>query len=357
LLSTSVWTTPVSAEPWIGWDLGGAHLKAVRLDAGVHLRVVQVACPLWLGLDRLEAALDRAITELGAPRARHAVTMTGELADLFADRRSGVASLIGVMRRCFSDDIRVYAGADGFLDPEAAVRAAEQVASANWLAAASWLATRLAAGLLVDVGSTTTDLVPFAAGRVLARGYSDHRRLAQEELVYTGVVRTPVMAVSARAPVAGHWVRLMAERFATMADVYRLTGDLPEHADLMPTADGREKTPTASARRLARMVGLDAGESEAASWRGLARYLAEEQLRALADACHLVCSRGEIPHDAPIVGAGVGRFLAVRLASRLERPYIDFGDLLPPGPGEKPDVADCAPAAAVASLASSSVER
>jgi len=49
----------------IGWDFGGAHLKAVKLDAsGVVERAVQLACPLWQGLDQLESALDQALTKL-----------------------------------------------------------------------------------------------------------------------------------------------------------------------------------------------------------------------------------------------------------------------------------------------------
>ena len=65
------------------------------------------------------------------------------------------------------------------------------------------------------------------------------------------------MALARRAPFAGHWVSLMAEHFATTADVYRLTGDLPEHADMLPSADHGAKNVAASARRLARMLGLD----------------------------------------------------------------------------------------------------
>ena len=64
------------------------------------------------------------------------------------------------------------------------------------------------------------------------------------ELLYTGVVRTPVMAVAQTAPFSGRMQRIAAERFATMADVWRLTGDLPGDADPYPTADQRGKSAT-----------------------------------------------------------------------------------------------------------------
>lgn len=341
------------ADPYIGWDLGGAHIKAVKLiDPERVSRVVQVPCALWQGLDRLEEGIDRALALLGDGPARHAVTMTGELVDLFEDRASGVEALVGVMRRRLPDHhLMIYAGPRGFLEPAAAVKAAELVASANWMAAAEFVATRIPAGLLVDLGSTTTDLVPFGGGQVKARGYSDHQRLEQEELIYTGAVRTPLMSIARRVPFAGAWVSLMAEQFATTADIHRLTGELPEHADLHASADGRDKGIAASAQRVARMVGLDAGAAELSEWRRLARFFAEMQLRAVADACERILSRGELPDEAPLIGAGVGCFIVRCLAERLNRPYCPYDGLFEPLLAAGPGIGDCAPAAAVAGLA------
>jgi probable H4MPT-linked C1 transfer pathway protein len=226
-----------------------------------------------------------------------------------------------------------------------------EIASANWHASVRFAAGKLPAGLFADVGSTTTDLVPFARGRVAAVGYSDEQRMIQEELVYTGVTRTPVMAMADSAPFAGDRQRLMAEYFATAADIHRLTGALPEDADQHDTADGRGKTPEDSARRLARMLGRDLESADMAAWRGLARHLAERQLALLHDAADRVLSRGVVAQDAPLVGAGVGRFLARRLAERLDRPYIDFASFFSGAPEACEWAARCAPAAAIAALA------
>jgi len=340
----------VSVNTWLGWDLGGANLKVIQLDdAGRPRTLVQEPCPLWQGLDRLQSAINRALDRLGQRGTCHAVTMTGELVDLFEGRAEGVVALTTTLCERFPGErILVYAGAAGFLPPESAASAVDRIASANWLASASLAARRLPAGLLVDIGSTSSDLVPFADARVRARGATDHDRLILGELVYSGVARTPVMALAPAVPFGGNWVTLMAEYFATTGDLYRLTGELPAHADLLPSADGRDKTAQASARRLARMVGLDVTSAHDADWVRLARYLAEVQLRRLLDACACLLSRGELPADAPIVGAGVGRFLAQRLAERLGRPYRGFESLFD---AAVPDLADCAPAAAVACLA------
>ena len=93
----------------------------------------------------------------------------------------------------------------------------------------------------IDAGTTTTDLVPLEGGAVAARGYSDGERLAEGELVYTGVVRTPVMAVARTAPFDGRMQRIAAERFATMADVWRLWASFPTTPTPTPRPISRER--------------------------------------------------------------------------------------------------------------------
>jgi uncharacterized hydantoinase/oxoprolinase family protein len=84
----------------------------------------------------------------------------------------------------------------------------------------------------------------------------------------------------------------------------------------------------------------------------VAMYLAGCQLEQVKEACELQLSRNVLEEDAPLVGAGVGRFLVRELAARMQRPYRDLTDVLPPYTGDDPpDVADCAPAVAVALLA------
>jgi probable H4MPT-linked C1 transfer pathway protein len=143
----------------------------------------------------------------------------------------------------------------------------------------------------------------------------------------------------------------MAEFFATTADVHRLTGELPETADQYPAADGGAKTVEGSARRLARMIGRDMESASLDSWRRLAAWLARAQAQRIEDACDRIWSRELLPSDAPVVVAGVGRFIAVELAARRGLRWVDFADLLPAGAAEPGQIGDCAPAVAVAWLA------
>jgi probable H4MPT-linked C1 transfer pathway protein len=277
--------------------------------------------------------------------------MTGEMVDLFHDRRTGVEQLLAAMQtRLPGAELHSYAGAGGFLSAERSGFRPEEIASANWLASAACVAAHRPAALFVDIGSTTTDLIPIVGGRIVARGRNDYERLVMGELLYTGVVRTPVMALAPAVPFAGDWVPLMAELFATTADVYRLTELLPDGADLHPAADGAEKTVAASARRLARMIGRDSDSAPLEEWRRLAGWLGVTQLRRLEDACDRLRSLHHLPEGTPVVAAGVGRFLAQEVANSFGWDFIDFAELLPADEAATGRVADCAPAVAVAWL-------
>jgi probable H4MPT-linked C1 transfer pathway protein len=339
----------------IGWDIGGAHVKAAVVNpAGEIIAVYQQPCPLWKGLDQLHCAVTRIMQEASGGHYRHAVTMTGELVDLFEHREDGVRQIIDTMtallpqRRCL-----LFAGVEGFVESDQVeVRHYQAIASANWLASASFAAQKVVSGLFVDIGSTTTDILRLNDGKVLAQGYTDYQRLISRELIYTGIVRTAVMAVAQTASDQDQEIGIMAEYFATMADVYRVTGELNELHDQCDTADGAEKTITASARRLSRMIGSDFFPEELPRWRQFAENIRAQQLQKIQRGFEYRIQHADFPKNNPLIGAGVGRFLVKQLAQLSGYPYLDFSDLFPESANQTGiTAADCAPAVAVACLA------
>lgn len=340
---------------FIGWDIGGAHLKAAWLNAsGEVIAVYQEPCPLWSGLGKLEKALAAILVQIPRQAAQHIITMSGELVDLFFNRAEGVAEIIALMQRVLEQqELQIYAGRQGFiLAPDVLAEHIDDIASVNWLASASYVARQREQGLFVDIGSTTTDILLLQNQQPDVLGYTDFQRLSAGELVYTGIIRTAVMAISQEVRFAGKEVGVMSEYFATMADIYRLTHELNEQHDQSATADGRAKTPQASARRLARMIGCDAEDFPPAQWRQLAHIIREQQLCRILQACEK-----QLKHAAPasitqLIGAGIGRFLAREIANRLGLEYIDFDALFTvPVQQSSMQIADCAPAVAVAYLA------
>ena len=335
----------------IGWDIGGAHLKAALLnDSGEVLQVLQQACPLWKGLDQLEAAIKNTLQvfKIEPSGACHAVTMTGELVDLFANRHEGVIAIATLAAKLLGKDTLFYAANEGFVSLERVSALTPYIASTNWHASASALAMQVSDALFIDIGSTTTDIVAIEAGKVKSLNLSDASRMADDSLVYTGVVRTPVMALAQKLLFEGQLVNVAAEYFATMADVYRLTGELlPEH-DMAETADGKGKTALKSARRLARMIGHDVESRDIETWKNLAqtcKTLQMNQIKA-AIAKHL-------KRNMTIIGAGAGNFLVQQIADELKQAYQPISTYFSGhiNASKKQDLERCFPAYAVATLA------
>jgi probable H4MPT-linked C1 transfer pathway protein len=248
-------------------------------------------------------------------------------------------------------EARFYAGARGFLGLADAIDAWPRVASANWHASAAWVATSCTDALLIEIGSTTTDIIPIAGGRPAPLGHTDAERLESGELVYTGVMRTSLMSLGETAPFAGRMQRLMAENFATTADLYRLSGELAPEDDSYPASDGRTKSPQDCRARIARMFGRDLAEADAGGLDLAACIFRERQMLRIVEAVGQVLSGGRLPDGAPFVGAGAGRFLTPGLASRFGRKSQDFATMAPCSEEARRKAGVCAPAVAVALLA------
>lgn len=335
------------ASDIIGWDIGGAHVKAARVNAaGVVQAAIQVPCALWRGMHELQQAMDAATAHVGQS-ARHAVTMTGEMVDLFPDRLTGVNEIAKFVAHRLPDRaVLFFCGEGRFVSIDDVKNHAATIASANWRASVEFAASKIRDGVFVDIGSTTTDIVVINNHVPRFRGHDDYSRLVCGELVYSGVVRTPLMALSDRVIFRGDDVPVVAEYFATTADVYRVLGALPETADQHPSADGAEKTTFASARRIARMVGRDVASASFDDWCELANSFRAAQLAKICAALKAIGA-----HESMIVGAGVGDFLIRQIAQDSCRGYLSFAQLLELDGVSAASAADIAPAIAVALVA------
>ena len=334
----------------IGWDVGGAHLKAVLLDTdGKVLAATQEYCPLWRGLSELEIAIDKILQEFNADQ--HAVTMTGELADMFANRRDGVMQIVATLTAKLNGEIRYYAGRVGFVNKNAVEEHWRDIASMNWLASVQYAALKVPKALFVDIGSTTTDIALIDNANSQVRGFTDATRMQCDELVYTGVVRTPLMAMAQKIPFAGQTTNVAAEYFATAADVYTLTGDLEPAENMAETADGADKTIQACSCRIARMIGCDADDAPLASWVELANSFKSVQLEQIRQALLKQMALLKDSSDLQLIGAGAGIFLVAELAKQLGLEYHAVSEFITGFDKTARDMAAvCFPAYAVAYL-------
>ncbi len=329
---------------WLALDIGGANLKAAD---GEGLAVLQ-PFPLWENPRQLVDAL-RALVAL-VPRVDHvAATMTGELADCFRTKAEGVAFILKALSVAADGrHTRVYLTNGKLVSLQIAQKQPLLAAASNWHALANFSGRYVpeGVGLLFDVGSTTCDLIPMVDGVPVTIGKTDPNRMINGELVYTGVERAPVCAVSPLVPWRGRKCPTAHEVFATMWDVYLTLGDLPEEPLSTHTADRRPATKSAARDRLARSICADREMFSETDARLMAESVAQAQLKKIASiAMQLIARLQQPPHT--IVISGRGEFLARRVLDKLKLKANVVSLTRELGP----ELSQCAPAHALAVLA------
>jgi len=328
----------------LGWDIGGVNTKAARVAGGRVLAVQSMPFELQHDPGALVRVLRQLAAEIGADEAdRHAVTMTAELSQMFRTKRDGVRFVIDAVEAAFPGaPIHVYAVDGRFLTVGEAATVPLLVAAANWVATARVVAQSVPDAVLIDIGTTSTDIIPIVGGQVAASGWSDPDRLASGELVYSGAVRTPVEAIAASAPFKGREAGVAAEGFALSGDVHVWRGDLDPTDYSAPTPDRRPATREFAGERLARAICADRemlGESDVTP---IADSLAAAQIARIAAAVATV--RARHPALRAAVVTGLGAFIAARAAHQAGLDVVALADAIGDG------AARCAPAASVALL-------
>jgi probable H4MPT-linked C1 transfer pathway protein len=325
----------------IGLDVGGANTKAVWRNGGER-RAVSRPFELWRDREALGTVLREVVASVAPePVEAVALTTTAELSDAFRTKREGVRFVLDAAESALGGPLLLAFTSAGEVVPFAEARArAPEVAAANWLASALAIAALYREALMIDVGSTTTDVVPVAAGRVVAAGRTDLDRLLAGELLYTGALRTNLAAIAQRVPVRGGSCPVASELFAISADVHLILGHLGPRGYTCPTPDGRPATVEFARERVARLVCADAEQLDAEEIHAIAAFLHAEQVGQIGAAVRRVS--GHLEGDPPAVPLGAGAFLAREAAEQLGRAVVE----LPWGAAER----DAAPAAALAEL-------
>jgi hypothetical protein len=293
----------VSINAVIGLDIGGANVKAARLDG----QSASISFPLWKEPQRLHEVIRRLASDLGGC-TRAAITMTGELADCFRDRAAGVRHILEQTEAALPRArLQVFTTDRSWADPEQLRAAPDRAAAANWLALAIWVARQPELAhptLLVDCGSTTTDFVMLEHGTVATDSQTDFDRLCRGELVYVGIGRTPVCAVCQALPFRGTVVPVMNELFATADDVALMLGWATEAPLDLDSADGCPRTMEAARNRMARMIGLDHRSVSNEDARQMALAVADAIRQRMAQAMQRVLLRHPSPQGCVISGHG-----------------------------------------------------
>ena len=278
----------------IGIDIGGANLKLVDGN-----RVTIRYCPLWEGAPLTD--LLRAY-RMAHPDPGVAVVMSGELADCFRSKMEGIRCIVESVQEVFPE--AVFYGVDGAFHREPV----PQLAAANWLAAADLLRMRYPSAVFLDIGSTTTDIIPLGEFPRL-RGLTDLGRLQRGYLLYTGLLRTSLATQIRTITLEGVETPTCAEHFAIAADAHLVLGHIAPRAYTCDPPDRGGKNVGAALRRLARVVCADLDEIGPDGAMEIARQFWESQRNGIRVAADRVAR--DCVADSVVV-AGIGSSLFAR---------------------------------------------
>jgi probable H4MPT-linked C1 transfer pathway protein len=345
----------------LGLDIGGANTKAayIETEEGTvkELRTSMEYFPIWKGKEQLPKVLEKLKKRVTESTALDGVgvTITAELSDAYMTKKEGINHVLDCVKQVYDDTPTFVLDVEAdLLTVEDAQREPLKVASANW-AATGWMVSQLTKNcVVVDVGSTTTSIVPVVNGKIAAAGRTDLEKLQKGELVYSGSLRTNVAAIVDTIPVKGTVTRVSSELFAQSGDVHLILDNISEDEYTAETCDGRGKTRRDAMARLARVVCADIDMLTEEEIVAMAKFVYDRQVEQIAGGLKQVYERikPSLQEEIVAVVTGLGRnFLAKKAAEKAGfKQIIDMKELL------SSEAAVVSPSVGVALMVASSLE-
>lgn len=290
-----------------GFDIGGANtdLAVVEFDDQGNITEIKTDFeyfPMWLKKDELGEALLRLLGDDLKDIDAVGVCMTAELVDAYNTKRDGVIDIAKKSKDSFSIPVG-FIGLNGVLSFEELVERPDEVAAANWIAT-SKIASEIEENcIMIDTGSTTTDIIPIRNGSECAKGRSDLERLKTGELVYSATLRTNLAAIIDKVPLDDEPVRVSSELFATTADIHAVLGNITEEDYSCSTPDGAGKSKKECMRRISRVICGDMDMLSESDVESIAKYIYDKQVEKVAEALLEVSKRENL---TKVVATGLG---------------------------------------------------
>jgi probable H4MPT-linked C1 transfer pathway protein len=307
----------------LGLDIGGANTKAafMKTQDGTmqELRTAMEYFPIWKkGKEQLPKILEK--MKKGVVKSAPdgvGVTITAELSDAYMTKKEGIHHVLDCVTEVFGDlPTFVLDVETNLLSVKDARRETLKVASANW-AATGWMISQLIKNcIVIDVGSTTTSIIPVINGKIAAEGRTDLEKLQNGELVYSGSLRTNIAAIVNGIPVRGRMARVSSELFAQSGDVHLILGNIGEEDYTAETCDGRGKTGREAMAKLARVVCADTDMLTEQEIRNMAKFVYDRQVEQISGGLKQVYERIKTSlQEKRMVVTGLGRNFLARKAA------------------------------------------
>ena len=322
----------------IGWDIGGANIKATKIIYNQQkqklesIKSVSKFFPMWDQNLNPKAIIQEIYHNL-AEADYFAVTMTAELADRFSTKIEGINFIVDLFKNNFTNKKLFFFNnqAQLFNPLEIANNFDRllELAAANWSVSAAFAAEFKSDFVLFDLGRSTIDLIPVKNHQIAARGRTDVERLKEAELIYLGLLRSNLSNLTKNIPYQGQMVDVINEYFASTADLH-LFLDIITPADYsVSPADNGEKTKKAAAARIARMISLDLNSISAGQLQLIADYIYNQEISLIYSKLLQLYSRFSLDYKIPLMMNREAALFENDLKMRSDFNFISLEELIP----------------------------
>ena len=301
-----------------GFDIGGANtdLAIIDFDGSGNIEHIETDfeyLPMWMKKDELSMALLDLLGSYANDIDAVGISMTAELVDAYKTKKEGVMDVAKKSEDTFNVPVG-FVGLDGIVDFNKLKEDPLKAAAANWIATAPIAAKIEPNCVMIDTGSTTTDIIPIKNGKECANGISDLERLKTGELVYSGTLRTNVATIVDKVPLDDVWIRVASELFAITADVHTVLSNINRDDYSCNTPDGAGKSVEECMRRISRVICGDMDVLSPGDINEIAGFIHEMQVQKVSEALLEVSQRNQID---TVVTTGLGMDIVGKMASNV----------------------------------------
>lgn len=281
----------------MGLDIGGANTDCTIIEIKdnevTSMKNNREYFPMWKNNHQLQKCLQK-LTRDDQDIDVICVSMTAELADGYCSKKEGVLDISTQVIKLFDKKEVYFVTFDGLKNYDELKKDLLSAAAANWIGTSEVIKYIEKDCVFMDIGSTTTDIIPIKNNKEYASGHTDLERLSTGELIYTGMLRTNLASIVHRVPIHNKSTRVSSELFTITADVHRILGNINEDEYTCPTPDGNKKDIMSCKRRLARLVCADLDTLEDEEIIKLAKHIENEQINQIYDGLKEVVERTKI---------------------------------------------------------------
>ena len=297
---------------YLGIDIGGAHIKIVGLDQFQNICLIKYRkCYLWKNPKKLKQEITF-INSLSSNKSIFCgVTMTAELCDIFPDRLTGAKIILNECKKIKFKTF-LYSKSDKVFETLQSNNLSNLM-SMNWHSIGKYLTNFVKNALIIDFGSTTTDFICIKNGKIMNKAFNDFKRLSNGEILYTGLMRTPLFAIKKNVKYKSKNISIIPEYFSNTSDIYRINKKIKKEFDIDDETDFSDKNVIGSYKRIARSFGMDYHFKDKLFIKKLSENIMNEQLNMIYENTEKLLKKFNMKKKSLIILSGIGQEVLKKL--------------------------------------------